>query len=317
MSVDIALERLRAANPVPDPEMLADRSNDVSVLLPVTWQRSTSMTQTTQRPVEEQPPERTQRSGYVVALVAAVIVIVGGIAAVLLTTSGTIDQTPVTQVPVTEAPVQRESMTDAEAIARSEELIGMFNDGEVEGLAGIFDGMETVEFGPDTDYDPMWASGADDFATVHKTLAAANTAFLFETGSAPESALMLGPAGCKSVPSSDVVVVSCRGSIDGFLFGGPEATPKDAFVSVEFASDGTVVRFSMRFVTAIRDFQNSLADFFDWLGTNHSGDMETISVEIAESADRPSIDYPRIPVFTEDGSPLLRERVSEWLASLG
>jgi hypothetical protein len=249
--------------------------------------------------------------------VAAAIVIVGGIAALLLTTGGTNDQAPVTQVPVTEAPAQLESMTDAEAIARSEELIGMFNDGDVEGLAGIFDGLETVEFGPDTDYDPMWASGAADFATVHTTLAAANTEFLFETGSAPESALMLGPAGCKSVPSSDVVVVSCRGSIDGFLFGGPEGTPKDAFVSLEFASDGSLVRFSMRFVTAIRDFQNSLADFFDWLGTNHSGDMETISVEIAESADRPSIDYPRIPVFTADGSPLLLERVNEWLASAG
>lgn len=326
MSVDTALERLRAANPVPDPSMLADRSDEVSVLLPVTWQRSTDMTQTIERPVHEEPPP-SKKPRLLVALAAAAVAIVVGLAAIMVATTDGTDQTPVTQVtvtqaqiddvPVTEAP-EAEAMADDQAIALTEELIAMFNNGDVEGLAAALAAAASVEFGPDSEFDPMWANDVSELIAVHRALNDLGTNFLFENGTAPQSLLMLSEPGCRTVPASGArATVSCRGALDGGLFGGVEDWTRDGFVSVEIGPDGTVERFSMRFLTQIDSVPRTLESFFMWVEENHPEDLDVISVAVEETSIRPNIDYGRIPVFTEDGSPLLIQRLNEWRTAQG
>ena len=76
MSIDNAMDRLRAANPAPDTRLLRAELDDLNVLLSATWQRSTNVQ--TQPQQETQQPERPSRKGWLVAAAAfAVVVIVG------------------------------------------------------------------------------------------------------------------------------------------------------------------------------------------------------------------------------------------------
>ena len=80
MSIDIVMDRLRAANPVPDPAPLRGRSDDVNTLLIETWQRSAAIGGA--RPsAEGSPLSVSTRSNWLIAAVAiAAIAIVSGTA---------------------------------------------------------------------------------------------------------------------------------------------------------------------------------------------------------------------------------------------
>jgi hypothetical protein len=95
MSIDTAMERLRAANPAPDTRLLRDESDDLTALLAATWQRSTNMQ--TKQPTNQEPVNHQKTRGWVIALAAAaVVLVVVGIASFLSTRQGTepADATP-------------------------------------------------------------------------------------------------------------------------------------------------------------------------------------------------------------------------------
>ena len=77
MSIDKAMDRLRAANPAPDTRLLRDESVDLAALLSAIWQTSTD-TQT-QQPLHIEPPQGERRRGWLVAAAAfAIVMLVGG-----------------------------------------------------------------------------------------------------------------------------------------------------------------------------------------------------------------------------------------------
>lgn len=95
MSIDTAMERLRAANPAPDTRLLRDESDDLTALLAATWQRSTNMQ--AKQPTNQEPVNNQRTRGWVIALAAAaVVLVVVGVASFLSTRQGTepADATP-------------------------------------------------------------------------------------------------------------------------------------------------------------------------------------------------------------------------------
>lgn len=76
MSVETSFQRLREANPVPDPALLTDRSADLGALLTATVQRSAEMqTQELTRIETPQPPSR--RPWLIAATAAAAVILIG------------------------------------------------------------------------------------------------------------------------------------------------------------------------------------------------------------------------------------------------
>lgn len=75
MSIDNAMDRLRAANPAPDTRLLRAELDDLNVRLSATWQRSTNVQ--TQIPPVTQQPEKPTRRGWLIAAAAFVVVVVG------------------------------------------------------------------------------------------------------------------------------------------------------------------------------------------------------------------------------------------------
>ena len=97
MSIDTAMERLRAANPALDTRLLRDESEDLTALLAATWQRSTNV-QTQQRHKREPFHDRGNRGWLVAIAVAAAVLVVAGIVSLMSTSIGT---EPSDEVPVT------------------------------------------------------------------------------------------------------------------------------------------------------------------------------------------------------------------------
>jgi hypothetical protein len=76
MSIDNAMDRLRAANPAPDKRLLRAEVENLNDLLSATWQRSTSVQ--TQSPQEIPKPDRPFRRGWLaVAAGFTVVAIIG------------------------------------------------------------------------------------------------------------------------------------------------------------------------------------------------------------------------------------------------
>lgn len=76
MSVETAFQRLREANPVPDPALLTDRSADFGALLTATMQRSAEMqTHELTRTETPQPPSR--RPWLIAVTAAAAVILIG------------------------------------------------------------------------------------------------------------------------------------------------------------------------------------------------------------------------------------------------
>ena len=101
MSIDTAIQRLRDANPAPEPGQLIRESDDLIALLNETWQRSTNMQ--TQTPQKLEPEGRESNRGWLIALaVAAGIIFVVGALALLPMTQGSdvVDESPNTTIPV-------------------------------------------------------------------------------------------------------------------------------------------------------------------------------------------------------------------------
>jgi hypothetical protein len=101
MSTDTAIQRLRDANPAPEPGQLFRESDDLTALLHETWQRSTDMQ--TQTPQKLEPEDRETNRGWLIAMaVAAGIVLVVGALALLPMTRGSdvVDETPNTTIAV-------------------------------------------------------------------------------------------------------------------------------------------------------------------------------------------------------------------------
>ena len=86
MSVDVAFQRLRDANPVPRPAALREARPDPSVFLLSTQQRSREM-QTEVEPVKTVKPQKPLTRRWVPALAAFVVVIVAIAGVVMLTDS--------------------------------------------------------------------------------------------------------------------------------------------------------------------------------------------------------------------------------------
>ena len=85
MSIDNAMDRLRAANPAPDKRLLRAELDNLDVLLSATWQRSTNVqTQPTQ---ETQQSEKPTRKGWLVAAGAFAVVLIVGLGMILISTS--------------------------------------------------------------------------------------------------------------------------------------------------------------------------------------------------------------------------------------
>ena len=107
--------------------------------------------------------------------------------------------------------------------------------------------------------------------------------------------------------------MSCRGSFSGTLFEAPDNTAKDGFVSVEFADDGTLTRFSMRFITqdgSIRDLVNGMLAY---VAEIHPEALDSISVVSTAS---PNTVFPRRLIMNADTAPVIVEYLDEWLATL-
>lgn len=110
MSIDTATQRLRNANPAPDPNLLRNDSDDLTALLHATWQRSTTVqTQQTHMPIPTKKP-KTRGWLIAVAVAAATIIVIGAVALLpLVQGSDEVADTPPTtldaaRTPTTEAP---------------------------------------------------------------------------------------------------------------------------------------------------------------------------------------------------------------------
>ena len=85
MSIDNAMDRLRAANPAPDKRLLRAELEDLNVLLSATWQRSTNVQ--TQPQQETQQSERPSRRGWLVAAAVFTVVVIIGLGMSLVATN--------------------------------------------------------------------------------------------------------------------------------------------------------------------------------------------------------------------------------------
>jgi len=175
MSVDTAMERLRAANPAPDTRLLRDESEDLTALLATTWQRSTNM-QTQQRQKLE-PVRKKGIPGWAIALAAAAAVLVlVGIASLISTGSGT---EPADVVPVTPTTVaaQVDTVTTVVPAPVSPQMVQIeafdFGYSGFEAEIVVGDALEMFN-ASDTEYHNMvvvWLEGddtrtPDDFALL-------------------------------------------------------------------------------------------------------------------------------------------------------
>jgi hypothetical protein len=84
MSIDNAMDRLRAANPAPDKRLLRAELDDLNVVLSATWQRSTNVQ--TELPQQTQPSQKPSRRGWLVAAAAFAVVVIVGFGASLIAT---------------------------------------------------------------------------------------------------------------------------------------------------------------------------------------------------------------------------------------
>jgi hypothetical protein len=85
MSIDNAMDRLRAANPAPDKRLLRAEFDDLNVLLSATWQRSTNVQ--TELPQQTQQSQKPSRRGWLVAAAAFAVVAIVGLGAGLIATN--------------------------------------------------------------------------------------------------------------------------------------------------------------------------------------------------------------------------------------
>jgi hypothetical protein len=85
MSIDNAMDRLRAANPAPDKRLLRAELDDLNVLLSATWQRSTNVQ--TEQLQETQQSQKPSRRGWLVAAAAFAVVAIIGLGASLIATN--------------------------------------------------------------------------------------------------------------------------------------------------------------------------------------------------------------------------------------
>lgn len=79
MSIDVAFQRFRDANPVPNPAALQQRPVDSDVFVASTQQRSMHMQSTKTDHVDLEPPRRRPRIGSALAIAAALVVVGFGV----------------------------------------------------------------------------------------------------------------------------------------------------------------------------------------------------------------------------------------------
>jgi hypothetical protein len=122
MSIETAMDRLRAANPAPDTRLLRDQSDDLNVLLSETWQRSTNVQ--TQQPLQMQEPQKPRRRGWLVAAAAFAVVVVVGLGIGLITMNAdnppASTPTPTTTPPTTTPPTTTPPTTTPPTTAPSD-----------------------------------------------------------------------------------------------------------------------------------------------------------------------------------------------------
>lgn len=90
MSIDVAFQRFRDANPVPNPAALQPRPVDSDVFVASTQQRSMHMQSTKTDHVDLEPPRRRPRIASALAIAAALVVVGFGVG--MLTSNRTGDQ---------------------------------------------------------------------------------------------------------------------------------------------------------------------------------------------------------------------------------
>ena len=97
MTIETAIQRLKAADPAPESNVMRSETDDFAALLLATWQRSTNMQ--TQQPQKVEPADEKRTRGWPIALAAAaVILLVVGAISLLATSNGA---EPATEVPIT------------------------------------------------------------------------------------------------------------------------------------------------------------------------------------------------------------------------
>jgi hypothetical protein len=241
MSVDTAFQRLRDANPVPEPALLRTQSHDSAVLLAATRQRSTVM-QTQEETINQKGQESPSRRlliglGVAAAVLLAVAVTVG--VALALTTANPLP--PANQVNDPDA---------AEAVAVVEAAYAAYNAGETEAwLAAVwpqgFESNELVGFGE------VYAASVAAGARVH-TIDCVPHGF---------GDWLIGENG--AAVAGQRVRCATEETNNFHIPAGLEAT----FVSAWVVADGIIIAFE-----AEDDFGESEAfnlEFRNWLARNH------------------------------------------------
>ena len=151
MSVDSAFQRLRDANPVPEPAALRERRIDAAVFHAATQQRSREM-QTENEPITIEKRREPPRWKWMPALVTAVVLIVAG-ASFLLVRGGGSD------VAGGGPDVSPESLLDA--------FIEAWDDQDVERAVGLF--TEDAEFDPGTGSGSPVAQGQEEMRVLFRS----------------------------------------------------------------------------------------------------------------------------------------------------
>lgn len=144
MSIDTAMERLRAANPAPDTRLLREESQDLSTLLSATWQRSTNMQ--TEQPVKPPRADRPQRNGWLIAAAAFVVVLLVGVAVIALGQQATDDPTDPAPDPTTTSTTTTIASVDNSSLA--EEVIALWAANDTQGFWDWFAADGTFEGSP-------------------------------------------------------------------------------------------------------------------------------------------------------------------------
>ncbi|MGI9667128.1 MAG: hypothetical protein ACR2N2_08515 [Acidimicrobiia bacterium] len=226
MSVDTAMDRLRAANPAPDTRLLRDESDDLNVLLADTWQRSTSVQTHEPQKVEDTPS--TRRRGWLVAAAAAIVVAVLGAAAFLLAPGDGLEPVaPSTTTSVDAAPpttVATPPTTSVEATPTTIVGVAAESDGPVltEVQVAFIENYETVVNGRDS------AAFADLFdPSAYRVHSSANQltfsleGMVEEAGHAWNQETTFSLSECEPSASGIACLTNRSGPVEEALAGGP------------------------------------------------------------------------------------------------
>ena len=165
MSIDVAFQRFRDANPVPNPAALQQRQVDSDVFVASTQQRSMHMQSTKTDHVDLEPPRRRPRIGSALAIAAALVVVGFGVG--MLTSDRTGNQAAA-------GLEQRVALVAAQAAAYSD---------------GDFDGWVSY-YTPDASLGNGLTAGGPDIKILFSVSAAANEQWvitgLCQQGASPE-----------------------------------------------------------------------------------------------------------------------------------